>query len=85
LGGENKKIGLGDCSGMTNYGMLAIFIIFPFIWYGGLVLIYSTSCGGRENCGKRFCPIGLFNDYGFYPALVFLFFVEVCLIIEGFL
>jgi hypothetical protein len=22
-----------------------------------------TSCGGRENCGKRFCITGIVNDY----------------------
>ncbi len=35
------------------------------------LLVVSTSCGGRENCGKRFCPIGVLNDY-LYPTLILL-------------
>lgn len=23
----------------------------------------TASCGGRENCGKKWCPIGFVNDY----------------------
>jgi len=66
-----------------NYGSLAVFIIIPFIWFGMIILIYSTSCGGRENCGKRFCPIGLFNDYGFIPAIIVLIAIESLILWKG--
>jgi len=43
-------------------------IIFIFIIIMAIIptLLFATllaSCGGRENCGKRFCPIGLTDDY----------------------
>lgn len=27
------------------------------------VVMMGFSCGGCEHCGKRFCPVGLFQDF----------------------
>jgi hypothetical protein len=33
--------------------------IIPTLLFANLI----SSCGGRECCGRRFCPIGLTDDY----------------------
>ena len=35
------------------------------------MLMNTSACGGRENCGSRFCLIGWFMDWG--PLLLLLF------------
>jgi hypothetical protein len=38
---------------------IVIMAIIPTLLFAMLI----TPCGGRECCGRRFCPIGLADDY----------------------
>jgi hypothetical protein len=53
-------------------------MIFGYILVGLVIILLSilflgASCGGRENCGKKWCFIGIVEDYKsiiFYLVLI---------------
>lgn len=44
---------------------LGLFVIGATMFLAG-----TSSCAGRDICGKRFCIIGLMSDYLMIPAII---------------
>lgn len=39
--------------------VIGLFLIFLYFMAG----MFGGACGGREVCGRRFCPMGFLEDY----------------------
>ena len=48
-----------------------LFLCLGLIVIGAMMFLAGTSsCAGRDICGKRFCFVGLMSDYMMIPSLI---------------
>jgi hypothetical protein len=64
---------MADINSLAKFLSGIFFIIGSFLLVFLWMIIPMFSCGGRDNCEKKFCIIGITNDYHTILSIISIF------------